>query len=136
LLGFDHYHIPEPPLADLYRNALIRIEAEEAGIPWLKIFTLDGCREFSDCSDETRAEVWRVLHVLERGMLRFYSPDKINLASFANYLPVVHWHIMARFSTDSHFPEPMWGKQQRESELEFAPLADFIASVREALDAN
>jgi diadenosine tetraphosphate (Ap4A) HIT family hydrolase len=39
--------------------------------------------------------------------------DKINIASFGNLLPQVHWHIMARFETDSYFPEPMWGQKQR-----------------------
>lgn len=121
-------------MTELYKNAFIRIEAEPAGVPWLKVFTLDGCREFSQCSDETRAEVWRVLHILEKGMLDFYQPTKMNLASFANYLPVVHWHVMARFESDSHFPEPMWGAQQRDSTIGFAPLSDFIETVRAELD--
>ncbi|MDO6460129.1 HIT family protein [Granulosicoccaceae sp. 1_MG-2023] len=123
-------------MAALYQNTLIRIEAEPSTIPWLKVFTLDGCREFSDCSDETRAEVWRVLHILEKGMLAFYRPDKINLASFANYMPVVHWHVMARYKNDTHFPEPMWGIQQRNNTIEFAPLEEFIASVKGRLDGH
>ena len=40
-------------------------------------------------------------------MLDYFQPDKINIASFANYLPQVHWHIMARFAYDRHFPEPV-----------------------------
>ena len=123
-------------MAELYRNALIRIEAEPSSIPWLKVFTLDQCREFSECSAETRAEVWRVLHILEKGMLSYYKPTKINLASFANYLPVVHWHVMARFENDTHFPEPMWGLQQRDNQLSFEPLSDFISTVREELEQS
>jgi diadenosine tetraphosphate (Ap4A) HIT family hydrolase len=46
-------------------------------------------------------------------MLSYFNADKINIASFGNLLPQVHWHIMARFETDSYFPEPMWGQKQR-----------------------
>jgi hypothetical protein len=38
----------------------------------------------------------------------YFNADKIDIASFGNLLPQVHWHIMARFETDSYFPEPMW----------------------------
>jgi hypothetical protein len=42
----------------------------------------------------------------------------VNIASFGNLLPQVHWHIMARFETDSYFPEPMWGQKQRAAQLD------------------
>jgi hypothetical protein len=33
---------------------------------------------------------------------------------------------MARFKTDSYFPEPMWGKKQRTAELNFPSMGGFI----------
>ena len=58
-------------------------------------------------------------------MRKFYNPAKINIASFANYVPRVHFHVMARFESDSFFPESMWGKKQRESDLNALNLPDF-----------
>lgn len=122
-----------PPI---YENALIRIEIEESEIPWLKIFAQQECKEFTDCNQATRQEIFRLLELLEREMLAYFQPDKINIASFANYLPVVHWHIMARYKTDSYFPEPMWGKKQREAQLELPAMDVFIAHLQEKLKNN
>jgi len=98
----------------IYQNDLIRLEIEESEIPWLKIFTQKVYREFSQTPDEVKLEIFRVLDIVEKEMLSFYKPTKINIASFGNHVPHVHWHIMARFKEDSYFPEPMWGEKQRE----------------------
>ena len=39
-----------------------------------------------------------------------FSAHKINLASFGNMVPHVHWHIIPRWQDDRHFPEPVWGR--------------------------
>ena len=98
----------------IYQNDLIRVEIEESEIPWLKVFTKKAYREFSQTPTEVKLEIFRVLDIVEKEMLNFYKPTKINIASFGNYVPHVHWHIMARFEEDSYFPEPMWGEKQRE----------------------
>ena len=112
--------------AQLYVNQWITIEQEIADIPWLKIFARQQAREMSDCCDDTRQEIMRVLMLLEKAMLKTFQPEKINIASFANYVPQVHWHIMARFRDDSHFPEPMWGVQQRQSAPHLEGMTSFI----------
>ena len=117
----------------VYENNLIKIEVENSSIPWLKIFAKKECKEFSECDSKTKAEIWRVLDVIEKKMLEFYKPTKINIASFGNYLPKVHFHIMARFKKDSHFPEPMWGKKQRDGELGILKLDDFLKVLNEVL---
>ena len=117
----------------IYENKQIFIEIEPAEIPWLKIFAKQSCKEFTDCDSGTRQEIYRLLELLEREMLAYFQPDKINIASFANYLPQVHWHIMARFKTDSYFPEPMWGKPQREAELDYPPMDKFISQLQTKL---
>ena len=110
----------------IYENDLVFIEVEESQIPWLKIFTKDGASELSQCSNETKLEIFRLLDVIEKAMIEFYNPKKINIASFGNYLPKVHFHIMARFEDDDYFPEPMWGKKQRENTLDIKSIDEFI----------
>ncbi len=101
----------------IWENARVRIEKEESEIPWLKIFAKEPYREMSDVPINTKMEIYALLDLIEKEMLSYYQPAKINIASFGNYLPHVHWHIMARFETDSYFPEPMWGEKQREAKL-------------------
>lgn len=118
----------------LYENKWITIEREESEIPWLKIFAKQQAKELSGCSTETRDEIFRVLLILEKEMIRYFQPDKINIASFANYLPQVHWHIMARYKTDSYFPETMWGEKQRDADLDLPSVDSFIAQLSLFLD--
>lgn len=109
----------------LFENSTIRIETEESEIPWLKIFTQESYKEMSEVPSEIKFEIYELLETIEKEMLTYYKPKKINIASFGNYLPHVHWHIMARFEEDSYFPEPMWGKKQRENDLDLPQFEDF-----------
>ena len=120
--------------AVLYENALIRVEIEESEIPWLKVFSSAERREFSECSSEEKAMIFTALDLIEKEMLSYYQPVKINLASFGNYVPQLHWHIMARFKEDSFFPEPMWGKKQREGELKLPSFEHFCRRVTQKLE--
>jgi diadenosine tetraphosphate (Ap4A) HIT family hydrolase len=116
-------------MSSFYQNKLIRIEIEEAEIPWLKIFTQHPYKEMSELDPDTKQQIWLLLDLIEVEMLDYFKPDKINIASFANYLPQVHWHIMARYKNDSYFPEPMWGKKQREANLQIPSLDTFIKNL-------
>ncbi|MCJ7765321.1 MAG: HIT family protein [Thiovulaceae bacterium] len=118
----------------MFKNALIRIEIEESEVPWLKIFTQVERREFSECKDDEKAAILEALDVIEKEMLSYYRPTKINIASFGNYVPLVHWHIMARFKDDSFFPEPMWGAKQRVASLALPPFVIFCRQVNVKLE--
>lgn len=117
----------------LYSNSLIYIDVHESEIPWLKIFTHTPYKEFSHCTREERFMIWECLDLVEKEMIAYFKPDKINIASFGNMLPRVHWHIMARFENDSYFPEPMWGVKQRVGEGTMAPMEPFIENLKAVL---
>jgi len=117
----------------IYENKLLRVEIEESEIPWLKVFTQAVYKEFSQTPLEVRVEIFRVLDIIEKEMLSFYKPKKINIASFGNYVPHVHWHIMARFEEDAYFPEPMWGKKQREGTYILEEFDLFTKNIKKLL---
>ncbi|ABK82277.1 HIT family protein [Campylobacter fetus] len=98
----------------IYENELICIELEKSEIPWVKVFTKKEFKEISDVDDVTRKWLFEAALITEKTMLDFYCADKINWASFANYVPKVHIHVQARFKDDSFFPESMWGTKQRD----------------------
>lgn len=112
-------------MSTIYENPCIRIETEESEIPWLKIFAQKDVKEMTDCDSETKRQIWLLLDLIETEMVTYFKPEKINIASFANYVPQVHWHIMARFKNDSYYPEPMWGKEQRQGNLELPSFEIF-----------
>jgi len=118
----------------IFSNKLINIQIEESEIPWLIIFTNEKYKEFSQCPQETRLMILELLDIIEKEMLDYYKADKINIASFGNYVPQVHFHIMARFKEDSYFPEPMWGKKQREAKLDLPSFDEFCKRIKKALE--
>jgi diadenosine tetraphosphate (Ap4A) HIT family hydrolase len=117
----------------IYEDSDIYIEKEESQIPWLKIFTREPYKELGDLPQELRLKIWSVYDIVEREMKHYYEPKKINMASFANMLPRVHIHVMARFENDSHFPNPMWGEKLRESTLELPDEKNFHKQLFNAL---
>lgn len=117
----------------LYENDTIRIETHESEIPWLKIFTKVPYQEMSQVPKEIQVEIYDKLNTIEKEMINYYQPTKINIASFGNYLPHVHWHIMARFDNDSFYPEPMWGTKQREGSIHLADFDVFCEKVMEVI---
>lgn len=117
----------------IYTNSLIYIELHESEIPWLKIFTHTSHKEFSECSADEKAMIFEALDIIEKEMIEAFNPAKINIASFGNMLPRVHWHIMARFLDDDYFPEPMWGMKQREGFVLSLSMEPFLENLKEKL---
>ena len=119
----------------IYKNDNINIQIENSEIPWLKIFTNQNYKELSQCPKSIRDEIFETLNIIEKLMIEYYNPKKVNLASFGNYLPHVHFHIMARFEEDSYFPEPMWGEKQREADLKLPSFEIFCDKVVKSLNS-
>jgi diadenosine tetraphosphate (Ap4A) HIT family hydrolase len=71
-------------------------------------------REMTDLSPEQRQCMMGVVFAVEGVVRDILRPDKVNLASFGNMTPHLHWHVIPRWRDDRHFPEPVWGKVQRE----------------------
>jgi len=117
----------------IYEDNELYIEKEDSEIPWLKIFTKEPYKELGDVPKELRVKLWNVYDIVEEEMKNYYNPTKINLASFANILPRVHLHVMARFEDDSYFPNPMWGEKLRDSDLVLADEKKFHKKVFENL---
>lgn len=97
----------------IFENDLFRLELEPSTIPWIKLFTVQPYKELSHMPDALRNDFFEMVNFIEEKMIEVCQPDKINIASFGNYMPQVHMHIMARYKDDAYFPESMWGVKQR-----------------------
>jgi len=118
----------------LYENSYFYIVKEENTIPWVKIFSQKPYKELSYCDEVTRHAMLETMLVVEKTMIAYYAPTKVNIAIFGNYLPHLHIHVMARFKEDSHFPESMWGLKQREASLNLPDFETFVTLLKEKLD--
>lgn len=64
-----------------------------------------------------------MVFAVEFALRELLQPDKINLASFGNVTPHLHWHLIPRWRDDPHFPQPFWGQRQRDAGSERPPPA-------------
>ncbi len=71
-------------------------------------------REMTDLDMPTRQKLMRVVYAVEQALRDLLRPDKINLASLGNQVPHLHWHVVARFADDRHFPGSVWSEPLRE----------------------
>jgi len=101
------------------------IEKHSSELPWLKLFLKEDYKEVSEIPFELKMHMYGLLEDIELALIDFYSPDKINIASFGNVLPKVHWHIIARFKNDPYFPKTTWEEPVREFNLELPDFNDF-----------
>ncbi len=94
------------------------IHVDEAGFPaFYRVVWAAHVAEFSDLSDDNRAECMRVVVAVERALRDALAPTKMNVATLGNMVPHLHWHVIARFDWDSHFPSPVWAEARRARDM-------------------
>lgn len=99
----------------VWRGERLRvIRADEAGFPaFYRVVWGAHVAELSDLSDADRAHCLAAVCAVERALRSHLQPAKINLAALGNMVPHLHWHVIARFAWDSHFPAPVWAAALR-----------------------
>ena len=110
----------------LWENAQLRIiDVQDALYPgFTRIIWKAHVAEMSDLSAADQLALMQAVFHIERLQRELLQADKINLASFGNIVPHLHWHIIPRWKDDAHFPQPFW-----------APLPDADEAAR-AQQAN
>ena len=111
------------------------IRATEPGFPaFYRVIWNSHVPEWTDLSEADQLGLMRVVNTVERTLRDLLHPTKINLASLGNVVPHLHWHVIARFDWDSHFPAPIWGPAQRKVEpAHTAVLEQLMPQVDEVL---
>ncbi len=110
------------------------VRVEDANFPaFYRLIWQSHVAEFSDLSDADALACMRAVTAIERVLRSALRPTKINLATLGNVVPHLHWHVIARFDWDSHFPNPVWGTALRELG---APAKTHLALGLDELDAR
>jgi len=124
------------------RQSLLRVvRVADADFPAYYRVILQAHRpEMTDLSEPHRHAVMAAVLAVEQVLRQALRPTKVNLAALGNMVPHLHWHVIARFDWDSHFPQPVWGERQRTVEPAAAgrlalPLAELDRLVAAAVSA-
>ncbi|MDR2239008.1 MAG: HIT family protein [Zoogloeaceae bacterium] len=107
----------EPDQAPLWQDALCRLVwVADADYPgFCRVIWKRHVKEMTDLDAAKRRHMMTVVLAAEAALRATVRPDKINLASFGNLVPHLHWHIIPRWRNDRHFPNPIWGETMRQA---------------------
>lgn len=133
---------PECPLclADggrlVWRGARLRVvHADEPGFAaFYRVVWNAHVPEFSDLQPREREHCMQAVVRVEQVLREQLAPTKINLATLGNRVVHLHWHVIARFEWDSHFPDAVWGAALRAQDTDrIAAMAARQPMVHDAL---
>ena len=117
---------PEVVLHEDDRCRVIRVD-DPAYPGFCRVIWKQHVAEMTELAPDARRHLMDVVFATERALRELMQPDKINLASFGNMVPHLHWHVIPRFRDDRHFPEPTWGTPQRAGAVHTAPAAAVLS---------
>lgn len=126
---------PATDVVVLWRNPqirLVRVLDAPAFPAFYRVIWQAHVAEWSELSPPDRLRLMAAVTAVESVLRARLSPTKINMASLGNVVPHLHWHVVARFDWDSHFPNPIWGQALRQPE---PPALDRLGPDLPGLDA-
>lgn len=99
----------------LHQGAQFRVVlVDDASYPgFCRVIWRDHAKEMTDLPELDRMLLMDVLWQVEQVVREVMQPEKVNLASFGNLVPHLHWHVIPRYTDDPHYPAPIWGQPQR-----------------------
>jgi len=99
----------------IYRCEAYRIVlVDDAGFPgFCRVIWNAHLAEATDLDWPERNVLMNAVWQVEQAVRDVMAPDKINLASLGNVVPHLHWHVIPRYRSDSHFPNPVWAAPNR-----------------------
>ncbi len=82
----------------------------DANYPWLVLVPArPGLRDFHELSPDDMVTAGREISRASEALTDLFVPDKINVAALGNMVPQLHIHVVARFTDDAAWPNPIWG---------------------------
>jgi len=110
--------------------SVVRVLDAPAFPAFYRVVWRDHVAEFTDLDANDRSHCLDAVAAVETALRTLLTPRKINLASLGNMVPHLHWHVIARFDWDSHFPQPIWAAAQRPlDDSRLVPLRAAMAAV-------
>jgi diadenosine tetraphosphate (Ap4A) HIT family hydrolase len=108
---------------------------DDGRFPWLILVPQRaGLREIHDLPAAERGVLVEEIARAGRLMQSAFRADKINTAALGNQVPQLHVHVIARFTGDAAWPNPIWSQGSRRP-MNAAERAERISALRPGLEA-
>lgn len=98
------------------------------------LFSKQHVTELFDLDLKTRQGMMEEVTSTAAALARLFKPDKINYELLGNMVPHIHWHLVPRFSTEPHWPRPIWAEPHAETCLSKEGYRQRCEQIRQALE--
>jgi diadenosine tetraphosphate (Ap4A) HIT family hydrolase len=89
--------------------AVVRL-MNDRRFPWVILVPARAAAiEIVDLAPADRATLIEEIARVSAAMRELFRPSKLNVAALGNVVPQLHVHVVARFTTDAAWPNPVWG---------------------------
>jgi diadenosine tetraphosphate (Ap4A) HIT family hydrolase len=106
---------------------------KDARFPWLILVPRrPEAAEIIDLAGDDRAALFGEIATVSAALKAITASDKLNVAALGNMVRQLHVHVIARFTTDAAWPNPVWGSGKAVA-YEPAERDRLIARLRSAL---
>ena len=83
----------------------------DARYPWcILVPRLANAREVHALPVDTQLAMWSEVGRCAERLAAQTRADKMNIATLGNLVPQLHVHVVARMTSDSAWPQPVWGR--------------------------
>lgn len=87
---------------------------DNALVPWFILVPKTNATELYELDAEQQPKLWGEVDTLSRFLKEELHVDKINVAAIGNIVPQLHVHVIGRYKDDFAWPNPVWGRKDRE----------------------
>jgi diadenosine tetraphosphate (Ap4A) HIT family hydrolase len=82
--------------------------------PWVILVPrVDAAKEIIDLTADERGWLMEEVCHASAALQTLYNPSKLNVAALGNQVSQLHMHVIARNTTDTAWPSPVWGKDSK-----------------------
>lgn len=93
--------------------------SNNAAFPWIILIPKQANMvEIIDLSLNDQNQLLQEIRLASYVMRKLFQPTKLNIANLGNLVAQLHIHVIARFSTDPAWPNPVWNNQEAQYVLE------------------
>ncbi|MEO7199380.1 MAG: HIT family protein [Dokdonella sp.] len=84
--------------------------SDDSRFPWLILVPkIAGAREFIDLDPTDQQTLLAEISHVARRLETHLRPYKLNIATLGNIVAQLHVHVIARYTDDAAWPQPVWG---------------------------
>lgn len=103
----------DPFLVHEFKNSALIIGEHQMFSGYCVLVLKQHAAELFDLDLSIQNEFHQELLHASKAVSKAFSTDKINVASYGNMTPHLHWHIFPRHKTDLAWPKPPWTEMEK-----------------------